>query len=62
VGATAERSVNLPLATEEAIPKAAQQETDAEQLLVLIVGGQCDRTAQVNSILLPKPLLLAIKQ
>jgi hypothetical protein len=26
------------------------------------LSNQCDRTAQINSILLPKPLLLAIKQ
>jgi hypothetical protein len=27
-----------------------------------IWGLECDRTAQINSILLPKPLLMAIKK
>jgi hypothetical protein len=38
------------------------KEMKKDALAWLQEQGYCDRTAQINSILLPKPLLLAIKQ
>jgi hypothetical protein len=45
VGATAERIITPPLATEEAVPEAAQQETSAVESRLLVEDGQGPRPA-----------------
>jgi hypothetical protein len=45
VGAAAERDISLPPATEEVVPRAAQQETSAMESRALVGEGQGPPTA-----------------